>query len=80
MKTDIETAILMNKAELNEWYRELVLIAKELINKGLSVNEAIEKAPDVYEARQRQLLRKLADKSFKSAIISTIKNKYITKS
>lgn len=80
MKTDIETAILMNKAELNEWYRELALIAKELINKGLSVNEAIEKAPHVYEARQRQFQRKLADKSFKSAIISIIKNKYITKS
>ena len=80
MNTNIETNILMNKAELNEWYMKLASIARELTNKGLSTDEAIEKAPHVYEARQRQFQIKLADKSFKSAIISTIKNKYITKS
>lgn len=79
MKTDIENSILMNEVELNEWYRKLALIAKELINKGFSVNEAIEKAPHVYEARQRRFQKQLADKAFRGAIISIIKNRYIAK-
>ena len=56
------------------YYFECVAkVARELIEKGLTIDEAVQKAPEEYERRQKQLDQLLTDDSFKNKFIESIK-------
>lgn len=63
----------MNSKDVQQYTNNLALVARDLMSKGLSMDEAIEKAPIEYEIRQRQFSRMLEDDSFKTAYIGQLK-------
>ena len=60
--------------DLDRWVNDVALVAKDLIGKGLSIDEAVEIAPIEYEKRQRQFSRLFyQDDGFREAIINAMK-------
>lgn len=59
--------------EALEYANNLAIIAKELTSKGLSMDEAINIAPDEYKKRQSNFYAMLQDDAFKTAYVNGLR-------